>query len=237
MKARNREINIFNMSLLDILCGALGAFCFMMLVLFPYYKQKPQDSGEKGVPPATYEQALAEIERLKQLLSSCRGDHESCKTDLKQSNSQLSMKNPITAVATFVGANDVDVYVEDDRVAVNGNHAPKVDGSKKQGVTFSGDVHYDAPTGTASDIWLVRDAPKDVEFRVYFKLVKTTGERKSTWVAGYILLSAGQPIGLPVVELKSEGEVLRVATIKHLADGKVSVHIDLPNAPQPQSGK
>ncbi|MDB6148519.1 MAG: hypothetical protein JWO45_2183, partial [Spartobacteria bacterium] len=38
MRARAREINIFNMSLLDILCGALGAFCFMMLVLLPYYK-------------------------------------------------------------------------------------------------------------------------------------------------------------------------------------------------------
>ena len=25
MRARSREINIFNMSLLDILCGALGA--------------------------------------------------------------------------------------------------------------------------------------------------------------------------------------------------------------------
>ena len=35
MKRRNREVNIFNMSLLDILCGALGAFCFMMLALFP----------------------------------------------------------------------------------------------------------------------------------------------------------------------------------------------------------
>ena len=31
MARRNREVNIFNMSLLDILCGALGAFCFMML--------------------------------------------------------------------------------------------------------------------------------------------------------------------------------------------------------------
>ena len=35
MKSRNKEVNIFNMSLLDILCGALGAFCFMMLSLFP----------------------------------------------------------------------------------------------------------------------------------------------------------------------------------------------------------
>lgn len=38
MRARNREINIFNMSLLDILCGALGAFCFMTLSLLPFYK-------------------------------------------------------------------------------------------------------------------------------------------------------------------------------------------------------
>jgi len=37
MRAGNREVNIFNMSLLDILCGALGAFCFMMIALLPHY--------------------------------------------------------------------------------------------------------------------------------------------------------------------------------------------------------
>ena len=43
MKRRNREVNIFNMSLLDILCGALGAFCFMMLSLLPYYRPPGKD--------------------------------------------------------------------------------------------------------------------------------------------------------------------------------------------------
>lgn len=43
MKARNREINIFNMSLLDILCGALGAICFMMVSLLPYYRPPGED--------------------------------------------------------------------------------------------------------------------------------------------------------------------------------------------------
>jgi hypothetical protein len=47
MKARSREINIFNMSLLDILCGALGAFCFMMLALFPYYKPSKLSAEDK----------------------------------------------------------------------------------------------------------------------------------------------------------------------------------------------
>ncbi len=37
MRTRNREINIFNMSLLDVLSGALGAFMFMMLSFVPYY--------------------------------------------------------------------------------------------------------------------------------------------------------------------------------------------------------
>src|SRR5919202_5362311 len=46
MKPRNREVNIFNMSLLDILCGALGAFCFLMLALFPYYAKGSGAAGE-----------------------------------------------------------------------------------------------------------------------------------------------------------------------------------------------
>ncbi|MEQ1907930.1 MAG: hypothetical protein ABMA15_03860 [Vicinamibacterales bacterium] len=47
MKKQNREVNIFNMSLLDILCGALGAFCFMMLALFPSYI-KAKNATESG---------------------------------------------------------------------------------------------------------------------------------------------------------------------------------------------
>ena len=49
MKAKNREINIFNMSLLDILTGALGAFLFLMLGMMPAYVK--QRSGGCGPPP------------------------------------------------------------------------------------------------------------------------------------------------------------------------------------------
>jgi hypothetical protein len=66
MKARHREVNIFNMSLLDILCGALGAFCFMMLVLFPYWK--PAGAQAKDVE-REYQQALQELENLKKRLA------------------------------------------------------------------------------------------------------------------------------------------------------------------------
>jgi hypothetical protein len=52
MRARSREVNIFNMSLLDILTGMLGAFLFLMLGLVPYYNkaQNQKDNGSNGGP-------------------------------------------------------------------------------------------------------------------------------------------------------------------------------------------
>lgn len=40
MRKRNRDINIFNLSMLDVISGALGAFLIIMVVLFPYYNKK-----------------------------------------------------------------------------------------------------------------------------------------------------------------------------------------------------
>jgi hypothetical protein len=72
MKRRNREVNIFNMSLLDILCGALGAFCFLMLTLFPDHikaKQlqeqiaKMEDSGGAAARAEEAERKQREAEK------------------------------------------------------------------------------------------------------------------------------------------------------------------------------
>lgn len=44
----NREINIFNLSMLDVICGALGAFLILFLVAAPYFgNTSPQAPGEK----------------------------------------------------------------------------------------------------------------------------------------------------------------------------------------------
>jgi hypothetical protein len=55
MRAKNREVNIFNMSLLDILTGMLGAFLFLMLGLIPYYTrakdQNPNSQNQNQTPP------------------------------------------------------------------------------------------------------------------------------------------------------------------------------------------
>src|SRR5436853_4453435 len=64
MRARTREVNIFNMSLLDILCGALGAFCFMTLVLLPYYKPSP-NADDLRQQQVNTDDLLKQLEKLK----------------------------------------------------------------------------------------------------------------------------------------------------------------------------
>jgi hypothetical protein len=39
MRRRNREITVFNLSMLDVICGALGAFLILVIMLLPYYKK------------------------------------------------------------------------------------------------------------------------------------------------------------------------------------------------------
>src|SRR5579864_4273172 len=124
MKSRNREINIFNMSLLDILCGALGAFCFLMLVLFPFYSQDKGQAKAPEVPPppTTDPQSMADamnrIRQLEDLLKKYQdyaaqldaqnkrqqaGSRE-LQNDLKKAedrNDQLEMRNPLLVVGKF----------------------------------------------------------------------------------------------------------------------------------------
>src|SRR3954452_10708390 len=92
MKARSREINIFNMSLLDILCGALGAFCFMMLVLFPFYSQ---DKGagkrpdvQQGIDPKTFEEAKNRIKQLEDTVKKFQTYSDQMEARLKQMEAQ-----------------------------------------------------------------------------------------------------------------------------------------------------
>src|SRR5689334_17700689 len=65
MRARAREVQIFNMSLIDILCGALGAFCFMMLVLLPYYKP-PGTASDIHQQQMQTDELMKEMDRLRQ---------------------------------------------------------------------------------------------------------------------------------------------------------------------------
>lgn len=64
MRRRSREINIFNVSALDLFASALGAFILITVVLFPYFP----NTGDSPERVATCKQALQECRKEKQRL-------------------------------------------------------------------------------------------------------------------------------------------------------------------------
>ena len=59
MKRLNREISVFNMSMLDVITGALGAFLMIMIILFPHYNR---DSSELLAEIREQEARIAALE-------------------------------------------------------------------------------------------------------------------------------------------------------------------------------
>ena len=76
MRARNREFNILNMSFLDVICGAMGAFLIVMVILMPYYKKEAQDF-------------LQSIGNLKQELAESSQRLEETETELDRAEKRI----------------------------------------------------------------------------------------------------------------------------------------------------
>jgi hypothetical protein len=75
MRPRNREINIFNLSMLDVICGSLGTFILLMIILLPYYKKSNID----------YQQ---EIQQIQQQLDASRQQFQEALTRASTAENQ-----------------------------------------------------------------------------------------------------------------------------------------------------
>lgn len=64
MKKRNREINIFNISMLDVIASAMGSFLIIMVVLLPYYSDVLKCRDEREKYQNAYEQCEEEKDRI-----------------------------------------------------------------------------------------------------------------------------------------------------------------------------
>ncbi len=217
MKPRNREINIFNMSLLDVLCGALGAFCFMMLVLFPYYKPA-QQSNPPPTPPQNCEDCMKQHGQMREQMET-----------LNQRNTQLEMRNPFTVemVPRFPGY-DLDLYIEDDRVADDGTKSAKPDVKVEQDRKFGGD-RYLGGRGQYPELWMIRDAPKGA-YRVYYKVMKFSGDPTilPILVEGRFVSDKAADY-LPKVVVRKVGEIFHVATITSDGKGNFTMKPEMPD--------
>ncbi len=68
MKKRNREINIFSMSALDLFASAMGAFILITIVLFPFFPNLGNSSESIEKQKAELERERAKLEQEKKTL-------------------------------------------------------------------------------------------------------------------------------------------------------------------------
>ncbi len=236
MRGGSREINIINMSLLDILCGAMGAFCFMMLALFPYWSpagvgakdaamqaEQMQQELEKlkeelrksGGPGAA--DAIERLEKLQQQMQQVEGENNRLRSELEEAKKKmrdLEMRNPVVVAVNWGTANhEVNVFVHTPGLKSGaGKSQPPVDPMTKQGNFFFGDIAYGMIRGPGMHLWLMRDTVAGSRCDVYYKFFASNGNPQPATIFGnYIHDSRSYP--LPALEMPREKTAYKVGTL------------------------
>jgi len=224
MLAGKREVNIFNMSLMDILCGALGAFCFMTIALFPHYGRPKAAEGVQNAQQQI-EQMQKQIEQMMQQLQQGGGGAAQTLQQLQQMQQQLSrMQQQLAQAQAQVQQleqlltsaekkiNDLEVrrpvvfqiwqYGErtgqDVDLYVQDPFQPPAAPptvEKVQRTYRPGDTFTTDPGIPGSEVWLMRDMPAG-EFKVYAKLMGAPATLKGASVTlAWLYGNGGQIVG------------------------------------------
>ena len=223
MKQRSREINVFSMSLLDILCGAMGAFAFLFILVLPDYHPGANLDTKDMVDPQTYEEAMERIRQLEEELQSQQGKS----ADQEKQIRQLQLRDPIVVLSTFYGDADMDLYVISPGETTDGRRQDPPDGLKKQGPFWIGSEYVPADQGPASEAWLIRDTPVG-DFEVYYKLMTDTAPAQAVIVRGTVMSAMDPVVYLPQVSLSKPREVVHVATVTMQTDSHIKVNVRVP---------
>ncbi len=235
MRRSNREVNIFNMSLLDILCGALGAFCFMMLVLFPYWK--PAGAKAEDIEKR-YREVAREMEAIRKQLGNAPGsgdikerletitkNYEAQKNQLEKINKEnevLQMRRPMLVTLGWTTAqHNVDLYVRW-RGKVNNQETPPPDPEKAQGSNFAGDLVTDCHAGPCSDVWMIRDMPRGSEYEVYYKFMDANGNPQPAQIGSAAVNHSGGFWLLPTLALPQPKTVVFLGVLRFDASERLT---------------
>ena len=157
MKPRNREVNIFNLSMLDVISGALGALIIIMVVLFPHYtKQRTEEE---------YQQMEARVQQLQAQVQ------------------RLRMRRPFVIASRWMTKDqDVDLFLQDSTP-----QAPQFNPQRKYGSYHTGDIYTECSVGPCSETKLIRDSPDGIRYKIFLNLYDRKGNRESPWIYSFLL--------------------------------------------------
>jgi hypothetical protein len=88
MMRRNREPNVFGLSLMDAISGAMGAFLIIMLLLSRYYDSDPTSGQKAEELQQELDQAQMQLEELRQRMEGM-GEYDDLRPQLMQALADL----------------------------------------------------------------------------------------------------------------------------------------------------
>ncbi|MBF0449749.1 MAG: hypothetical protein HQK75_03525 [Candidatus Magnetomorum sp.] len=216
MKKKNREFNIFNLSMLDVFASSMGAFLIIMVVLLPYYKKDTQVLMEQ------LQQQQEQTRQMQQQLQQQQKQITQQKTDIqnlekKKKNLEDQLKNTFLIVVMNwkTSKHDIDLHVIDP----NGNEFYY---KKKKFAGVNGELSEDTQSGPGVEVWEIPKAAPG-KYKVYYNFYVKRDNNRSSEVSGRVYYRDGSKKFRKII-LKNENEKRLVATITVKNDGQVIIH-------------
>jgi hypothetical protein len=199
MRRRNREIQIFSVSALDLFASAMGVFALLAVILFPYYLKSEQQFTEEAQDVRVQNRQLREeIEKLMELLK----------------GSYL-----VVVLQWDTLRQDVDMHVVDPA----GNEF-YYDDTNRDGNTFPGEDAFltvDSRDGPGVEVWLNPTAEAG-EYRILANLYDRD-QNPDNPLPRFKVYSRDEIFEIPGRVLDTQREKVEMFRLRVDGEGKVSV--------------
>ena len=237
MKKKNRDINIFSMSALDLFASAMGAFVIIAVIMFPYF---PNMGDSPGQVARVREEMQAEIDALAAELEACVAENSQCQADLSEAQEQITevqaqlaqcqenldglaaaletcemalTKTYLVIIISWPSSgDDVDLHVVDPLGREYYYNATEFPNSPAR-------MEEDSQNGPGNEIWQHPEAMPG-EYKIYYNYYNRASGPAP--VRGFVLHKEGR-LALPNRTLQRQGEKPQVATVFVDNNGRVSL--------------
>lgn len=112
MRKRNREINIFSMSALDLFASAMGAFMLISLISLPFYLKTDSAKEKAESLQKQLEQLAEKNDRTNQELKELQRQTERTQSSLEECQGKMS-RTYLIALMKWETEADIDMHVID----------------------------------------------------------------------------------------------------------------------------
>ncbi len=204
MKPRNREINIFNIAMLDVISGAMGAFLIIMVILLPYYNKEASD----------YQRELQQSRAAEETARKATQTAEAAQRAAEETAQQLAKPFLLVHIQWGSKHQDVDLHVVDPSGA-------EFYFEHKTHPGRSGKLSVDSRFGPGSEVWSITNAPPG-KYRIYANLHDTHGVNDIPTVTGSVIHRDGST-ALPATQLPTKQLKYLMATVTVSDYGRVSI--------------